>query len=644
MTQITSRADDNTRVLARFAAELQFEDVPPGVVRAIRASILDTIGSGLYGSTTPWGRIIGDFACRQPGPSVVWGRRAATASSHYAAMANATMAHGFELDDLHPGSRSHPGAVMTPIALALHPAIGSISGRSMIAALAVGYEIQGRVGLAQTVSSFNRGWHPTGTAGAFGAAAAARLQGLGPEQTQHALGIAGAMPAGLMAAQFGAMVKRLYVGHATWAGMVGADLAASGFTGVKDILDAEYGGYLEAVSDETRPDLLVHELGERFEAGNIGVKFWPCVGTNQVVLDAMAAILAATKFDADDVERIEIQSDPLSTDRVENITSSIIFLATLIHAIRTIKLATGTSNLSQSHPTLIASHAAMFDHPAKGRFIFGISPGNLRTDAEAIGNLAEDRNKLFAEAIDVILEIWTREAPYRIDLPDDRFKVTTETTAALEIGLGYLARPYQKPHPEIVGTVVAPFSKGVVLMGRRDFHPISANFLLDKWAATHWGNYAEGKASVGKAADPSDWRIARTIFVADDDATAKAYGGGVASSPYHFHYNQIMTKFARIGRLAAFKEHKDQPDSEVTLDSVMDKLVIRGSVNSVVDQILAMREITGDFGEFVYAGMDWVDPKLARRSMELMATEVMPRVNAAIRDSSGSKSMQPVSA
>ena len=101
-----------------------------------------------------------------------------------------------------------------------------------------------------------------------------------------------------------------------------------------------------------------------------------------------------------------------------------------------IKLATGTTNLSQSHPVLVATHAAMFDHLAKGRFILGISPGNLRTDAEAIGNLDEDRNKLFEEVIDVILEIWTRDPPYDIDLPNNRFKVSTAKTARLEIGLG----------------------------------------------------------------------------------------------------------------------------------------------------------------------------------------------------------------
>ena len=323
------------------------------------------------------------------------------------------------------------------------------------------------------------------------------------------------------------------------------------------------------------------------------------------------------------------------SDRVENITNSLLFLATLIHATSRIKLATGTTNLSQSHPTLIASHAAMFDHLARGRFILGISPGNLRTDAEALGNLDLDRNKLFADAIDVILEIWKRDPPYEIDLPGNRYKVSTAKTAVLDLGLGILAKPFQRPRPEIVGTVVAPYSKGVVLMGKRDFHPLSANFLQAKWARTHWANYAEGKAAVGETADVADWRIARTIFVADDDATAKRYGGEDPKSPYVFYYRQMRAKFARIGRLGVFKEHQDQPDEAVSEDYILDNLVLRGSVNSVVDQILAMREVTGDFGEIVYAGMDWVDERLARRSMELMASEVMPRVNAAIRAGGG---------
>ena len=126
-----------------------------------------------------------------------------------------------------------------------------------------------------------------------------------------------------------------------------------------------------------------------------------------------------------------------------------------------------------------------------------------------------------------------------------------------------------------------------------------------------------------------DWRVARTIFVADDDKTAKRYGYEDANSPYRFYFSQMRAKMQRGNRLYVFKSHKEQPEDEITLDWVMDNCVTYGSVNKVVDEILRLRETTGDFGELVYAGMDWVDEKLARRSMQLMAEEVMPRVNAA---------------
>ena len=321
------------------------------------------------------------------------------------------------------------------------------------------------------------------------------------------------------------------------------------------------------------------------------------------------------------------------TDACENITNSMMFNATLIHETKQIKLATGTTNLAQMHPVVIAVNAAMFDHLAQGRFIMGISAGALTSDCEAIGILDEDRNKMLAEAIDVILAVWERDPPYDIDFPDNRYKVTFARTAALELGVGVLAKPFQKPRPEIVGTVVAPFSPGVVLMGKRDFHPLSANFLLATHLKSHWTNYAKGKTDAGQKANIADWRIARTIFVADDDKTALRYGRDDAKSPYRHYFGNMRAKMIRGNRLYVFKSHKEQPDAEITLDFVMDNCVFYGSVNKIVDRILAMREETGDFGELVYAGMDWADPVLARRSMQLMAEEVMPRVNAAIGNS-----------
>jgi alkanesulfonate monooxygenase SsuD/methylene tetrahydromethanopterin reductase-like flavin-dependent oxidoreductase (luciferase family) len=285
------------------------------------------------------------------------------------------------------------------------------------------------------------------------------------------------------------------------------------------------------------------------------------------------------------------------TDKAENVTNSLIFLATLISETRHIKLGSGTSNLSHSHPTLLAAQAAMFDHLAKGRFIFGISPGALASDAEALGILDQDRNQMFAEAIDVILAIWDREPPYNIDFENNRYKVTTQTTAAPEIGRGQMMKPFQKPYPEIVGTVVAPFSKGVIAMGKRNFHPMSANFLMAHWLNSHWANYQEGKAAVQQTANPADWRVARTIFVSDDAATAQRYGREDSNSPYRYYYRQMLTKMMMSKRHVIFKKHMDEDDRHVTLDRLLDELVITGTVDQVVDQILALREQVGHFGE-----------------------------------------------
>jgi alkanesulfonate monooxygenase SsuD/methylene tetrahydromethanopterin reductase-like flavin-dependent oxidoreductase (luciferase family) len=167
-------------------------------------------------------------------------------------------------------------------------------------------------------------------------------------------------------------------------------------------------------------------------------------------------------------------------------------------------------------------------------------------------------------------------------------------------------------------------------MAKRGWGPISANFLMPEWVKSHWPKYVEGRAAVGAVAQPAEWRVAKSIFVADDDATARRYAleeGG----PYHFYFKQLTRKLVGGGRSNLFKTDPAMPDSAITPDFVTRRLVLAGTVNAVVDQILAFREHVGDFGNLVYACHDWQDAALGRRSMELFATEVMPRVNAAIR-------------
>lgn len=314
------------------------------------------------------------------------------------------------------------------------------------------------------------------------------------------------------------------------------------------------------------------------------------------------------------------------TDLAENVTSCLMFLASLAHETRQIVLGSGTINVPNSHPAAIAAQVAMLDHMLKGRFLMGISPGGLMSDAEVFGNFRKDRNAIFLEGINMVLDIWAKDAPY--DLKGQFFEVSTRNTQIPEIGQGAILKPYQKPHPPIVVTAVAPHSKGVTEAAKRGWNPISANFLLPEWVASHWTKFKEGRPDgTGK-----DWRVAKSIFVADDERTAKEYGHG-PKGPYHFYFRQLIRKLVGAGgRGNLFKLDQNEPDASITADTMTPKLVIAGTVDSVVEQILRFREKVGPFGTLYYPCHDWVDAKLARRSMELMAEQVMPKVNAALRE------------
>ena len=316
------------------------------------------------------------------------------------------------------------------------------------------------------------------------------------------------------------------------------------------------------------------------------------------------------------------------TDLAENIPSSLMFAASLAGFTSQIKLGTAVTNLPFSHPVIVAAQAAFVDNLLEGRFLLGVGAGVLRSDAEALELLDRDRGAMFAEAIDHVLAIWSGEAPY--NLTGKYWNISTAKTLWPEIGIGNIVKPFQKPHPPILGTATNPDSNGLMALGRRGWWPISSHFLHMNCLGSQWNNYAKGCVEGGHKADRNNWRVARSIFVADDDKVAKNYGGDDPNSPYRFYMSQLTSKLKKSNRLTAFKARPDMTDAELTYDYIFDNIVIRGSVNRVVDGILALHEKIGDFGTLLYCGKDWADPSLARRSMELMAEKVMPAVNAAI--------------
>ena len=299
---------DATRALARFAAETRADDIPRDVGELIKLSFLDGLGVALRGTTFPWTRMVREVVETEGGNAVasLWGRGTRTSLTN-AVLFNGTAGHAFEMDDIHKESIVHPNSLAVPVALALAEADPALSGRDIVTALALGYEVGLRIGNAATTALFLNGFHPQGTTGTFVAAATAgRLLRLDAAQMQHALGIAGSMGAGLMAAQEGAMVKRLHAGRAAQSGLMAALLAKRGFTGISDIVEASYGGFLSAFARTPNAARLMDGLGTDWEAGKVGFKMYPNVTSIHAALDALRAVLIEEDVPAARIAEIRV--------------------------------------------------------------------------------------------------------------------------------------------------------------------------------------------------------------------------------------------------------------------------------------------------------------------------------------------------
>lgn len=300
--------ENATRDLARFAAQLRYEDIPAEVVDRMKTSLLDSIGCCLYGATLPWTeRVQAMVEAEQAAPvASLWGSGRKTSIAN-AVLVNGTAGHAFELDDIHKESIVHAGSIAVPVALAYAERDGNWSGRDLIAALVAGYEIGTRVGNAATMSLFYRGFHPQGTSGVFVAAASAgRALKLDADPMQHALGIAGSQAGGLMAAQEGAMVKRFHAGRAAQSGVYSAELAKRDFTGIVDVLEASYGGYLSSYSDKPNAARLTDGLGKVWETAKVGYKPHASVTSIHAALDALTHIMRSDALMATDIASIRV--------------------------------------------------------------------------------------------------------------------------------------------------------------------------------------------------------------------------------------------------------------------------------------------------------------------------------------------------
>jgi len=311
----------HTRNIANFVSGLRYDEIPSEVRQRIKLLVLDSLGCGLYGADLPWAKILKETLCEVDGTidgASLWGTDKSLSAPH-AALVNGTQVQGFELDDVHRQGVLHVGAVTLP-ALVTVAEKGQLSGRDFLTAAVAGYEIGPRVGICMGQEHIGQGWHSGATVGVFSAAAgASRGLGLNAEKTVHALGIAGTQAAGLMAAQYGAMVKRMHAGRSSQSGLYGALLAQKGFTGIVDVFESPYGGFCTTFSrSNDRFDLsaLSAGLGEQYETMQISLKFYSCVGSNHTTLDAIQAIRERHPFSLNELEKVVVYGSQVTADHV----------------------------------------------------------------------------------------------------------------------------------------------------------------------------------------------------------------------------------------------------------------------------------------------------------------------------------------
>jgi 2-methylcitrate dehydratase PrpD len=300
-----------TEIIAAFAADFRVADIPRDVMARAQSLVIDFAGNvvraGHEAESTPAiEAMLARLMLDGPGPCSVFGRERRYTPA-VAALLNGALGHSLDFDDTHADSSLHPSAPVVPAALAAGQMVGA-SGREMLAAIIVGYEICCRLGNAlDPTSHYARGFHPTATAGVFGAAAAAgRLFGLDAAQMASAFGVAGSQAAGSL--QFlanGGWNKRYQVGAAAMNGLVAATLAAEEFVGASAAIEGQH-GLLVGYSDNGRPERAVVGLGAEWETLRIGLKPYPSCRYTHAAIDGLLAILAERNWHAGDIGAIRI--------------------------------------------------------------------------------------------------------------------------------------------------------------------------------------------------------------------------------------------------------------------------------------------------------------------------------------------------
>jgi 2-methylcitrate dehydratase PrpD len=303
-----------TQKLAKFASELKYDDIPPEVIERTKDNFIDTIGACTFGSELPWSKMVIAHATTTSGPgkASIFGPEGHKVQPAMAALANGTLAHSFELDNLRmPSVGMHSGACLVPPSFAMGQQLG-VSGKDLLTAFTSGIEVLNRVGQSSNHSCEDIGFHNPGINGSFGASmAAGRLMGLTPDQMTNALGISGSLVSGLLEFAMsgtGGMIKRLHMGRASESGILAATLARDGYEGPNTVLEGKF-GWINVFCRGAIEEKLTEELGTRWDAPCMLFKRFSCHITSHTPVQGILDMKEKYGFTGDDIAKVLIEGD-----------------------------------------------------------------------------------------------------------------------------------------------------------------------------------------------------------------------------------------------------------------------------------------------------------------------------------------------
>ncbi len=299
-----------SRTLVEHAHAITYDSLPDEARERAKYFLLDHLGVTLRAVEAASSRVFHNFAKKRAprgGPCTIIGADLKT-DAPYAALVNGGVSHATEMDDVTTRSSLHPAVSVMPSTLAVAEAYRPDLKR-VIAAIVAGYEVTNRIGNAvNPTSHYERGFHPTGTCGAFAAAiTASKLLGLSVEATANAMGISGSQAAGSM--QYldnGAWTKRFHPGWAAHSGVIAAYLAQEGYTGPEDILGGKT-GFLHSHSDDYTAAYVVEHLGEYWEICETAIKPYACCRYNHAPIDATIEACKAHDIKPEEVTRVQVR-------------------------------------------------------------------------------------------------------------------------------------------------------------------------------------------------------------------------------------------------------------------------------------------------------------------------------------------------